>query len=157
MVEPKRGVIDDRLSTLMLNLLEKVNNIGFQTNNNKPFDNLSTKEIQLIEALGNKKASMGELAKLVNVKESTLTHLSDKLVKKGYLTREHSKKDRRRVVAHLTEKGTSTWKKQLEVKKKTIELIISALEFEEQVVILNVLERLNKLAGEGKLIHTSSR
>jgi DNA-binding MarR family transcriptional regulator len=145
MVDGKKGLIDDQLSTLLLDFFNKINALQMQNHTATPLDCLSQKEIQVIETLADRKLPMSELSKLTHVKNSTLTQIADKLVKKQYLARAFSENDRRMVVVHLTAKGMQLWKNQADLKKKTIDSILDSLQFEEQVALMNALTKIKSL------------
>ncbi len=145
MEHEEKGVIDEKLSSLMLNFFDSMNKQQLIDNNAHPFDTLSSKEIQLFEAIADKKYTMGELSNNTGIKESTLTHISDKLVKKGFLTRERTEKDRRVVLVYLSKKGQEEYQTHRKAKKDKIDSILSTLEFEEQVTLLNVFEKINRI------------
>jgi DNA-binding MarR family transcriptional regulator len=145
MAEGRNGLIDDQLSGLLLDFFNRINNLQLQTHSTNPIDTLSQKEIQVIETLAERKVSMNALSKLTGVKSSTLTQITDKLVKKQHMTRISSEKDRRVVMVHLTSKGLHVWKRQIEVKKKVIDGILSTLHFEEQVALMNALIKIKAL------------
>jgi DNA-binding MarR family transcriptional regulator len=145
MVDGKKGLIDDQLSTLLLDFFNKINSLQMQTHTATPLDSLSQKEIQVIESLADRKLPMSELSEMTNVKNSTLTQIADKLVKKQYLARAFSENDRRMVIVHLTAKGMQLWKNQADLKKKTIDSILDRLQFEEQVALMNALTKIKAL------------
>jgi DNA-binding MarR family transcriptional regulator len=145
MVDGKKGLIDDQLSTLLLDFFNKINALQLQNHTAAPLESLSQKEIQVIESLADRKLPMSELSKLTRVKNSTLTQIADKLVKKQYLARAFSESDRRMVIVHLTPKGMQLWKSQAEIKKKTIDSILGSLQFEEQVALMNALTKIKTI------------
>jgi len=60
----------------------------------------------IFEVLGKKdSASMGELARIFHRPATTMTSIIDRLVRKGYLIREYSEQDRRKVLVRFSEKG----------------------------------------------------
>ncbi|MBU0762359.1 MAG: MarR family transcriptional regulator [Candidatus Altiarchaeota archaeon] len=140
-----KGVIDENLSALMLDFIEKLNASQFKNGSKTNFDTLTSKEIQVISSVGEKKMAMGVLSELTSVKSSTLTKISDGLVKKGYLKRLTSDQDRRIVYVQLTEKGLKVRADILKKRRETINSVLGTLGFEEQVVMLNAMKKLNKI------------
>ena len=69
-------------------------------------EKLFPSHIQILLALSkNKQMTMTEISKQINVINSNLTPLVDKLIKEGYLKRQTSKKDRRVVYISITTQG----------------------------------------------------
>ncbi len=72
-----------------------------------PCKNLSVSELHVLETVQNsgEDPSMSELAAKLRVTASTLTIAVKTLEQKGYLIRQRSQQDRRRVTVHLTERA----------------------------------------------------
>lgn len=69
-------------------------------------EKLFPSHIQILMALSkNKQMTMTEISKQINVINSNLTPLVDKLIREGYLKRQTSKKDRRVVYISITTQG----------------------------------------------------
>lgn len=86
----------------MFNLVLRVEELSVQVQTKK---NLTLGEMHTIEGIGAVRRTMTELAGIMNVTVSTLTVTIDRLVKKGYVKRERSEKDRRVVWISLTRQG----------------------------------------------------
>jgi DNA-binding MarR family transcriptional regulator len=148
MPEERRGLIDDQLSHLLWDFFNRIDQVQMHASASSPFETISRRETQTVEIIGDKTLSMKELSKLSGVKSSTLTQITDKLVKKQCLERSLSDKDRRIVLVKLTNKGLRIWRGQMDAKRQTIEAILGTLQFEEQVALLNLL---TKIKGKGAL------
>ncbi len=69
-------------------------------------DKVTVNEVHVIEAIMNsEKRSMGAIAKKLMITEGTLTTSVNRLVQKGYLSRERDEQDRRVYILGLTEKA----------------------------------------------------
>jgi len=66
--------------------------------------------------------SIIELAKKTQLKKSTLTSMLDRLERMGYIRRQRSKKDRRKILIKRTEKDRTMEKKYVEVSEKMTRL-----------------------------------
>jgi len=85
-------------------------------------------EHYLIEFLGKKdSASMSRLSGMFHVAPTTMTSIVDRLVRKGYLKRIHSKKDRRVVLIRLSEQGKNYYQRHREESVKVFSNLLSRL------------------------------
>ncbi|UCE39575.1 MAG: MarR family transcriptional regulator [Thermoplasmata archaeon] len=66
--------------------------------------------------------SINELAKKTQLKKSTLTSMLDRLERMGYVRRQRSKKDRRKILIKRTEKDRTMEKKYVEVSEEMTRL-----------------------------------
>ena len=66
--------------------------------------------------------SINELAEKTHLKKSTLTSMLDRLEKMGYIRRQRSKKDRRKILIQRTEKDRTMEKKYVEISEKMTKL-----------------------------------
>ena len=66
--------------------------------------------------------SINELAKKTQLKKSTLTSMLDRLEKMGYIRRQRSKTDRRKILIKRTKKDLTMEKKYVDVSKKMTKL-----------------------------------
>lgn len=74
------------------------------------FKDISVNDMHVIDAVGPKvQKSMSTVAKAVGVTVGTLTIAMNGLVKKGYVVRDRSEKDRRVVLVSLSAKGEAAY------------------------------------------------
>lgn len=66
---------------------------------------LTHTELHIIESIGHESLTMNELAERLGITMGTATVAASKLADKGFLNRERSQHDRRKVFVSLTEKG----------------------------------------------------
>lgn len=99
----------DTLNTFFVDTFNKILSLEEQTLLKSSIENLSVKELHIIEAVSilqrDKKNTMTEIATKVGITVGALTTAVNVLVKKEYLSRRRSEKDRRVVRIYLTEKG----------------------------------------------------
>lgn len=92
--------------------------------------------------------SINELAKKTHLKKSTLTSMLDRLQKMGYIRRQRSKKDRRKILIKRTEKDRTMEKKYVEVSEEMTRLYyrgfsksqIVSLEKDLEQILNNLIE-----------------
>lgn len=122
----------------MLKLLPTMNKRFFRDDEVFKSEELFPSHIQILMVLSNhKQLTMSEISKQINVINSNLTPLVDKLIKMSYLKRQPYKKDRRVVHISLTPSGKAFVEKH---KKYVEELLTEKLEklTDEQVAEMGV-------------------
>ena len=86
---------------------------------------------------------MSTIAKELSVTVGTLTIAMNSLVKKGYVTRQRGKEDRRVVYISLSEKGKAAYVHHAEFHREMIEAILEQLTENEVEVLIKALTGLN--------------
>ena len=105
---------------------------------------MTTNEMHVIEAIGlGEGKTMSTVAKALNVTLGTLTISVNSLVKKGYVDRVRSEKDRRVVLVSLTKSGIHAYKHHEKFHEEMIQSILQNLETDEQEVLHKALNKLN--------------
>jgi DNA-binding MarR family transcriptional regulator len=104
------------------------------------YKDISLNDMHVIEAIGlTQKKNMSTIAKLLEVTVGTLTIAINSLVKKGYVKRVRSAKDRRVVLVSLTEKGIGAYYHHEVFHDKMIKDIMKRLEGEQLDVLVKAL------------------
>ncbi|NLL92555.1 MAG: MarR family transcriptional regulator [Clostridiales bacterium] len=107
------------------------------------FTDISNNDMHIIEAIGiDEPKNMSTIAKLLSVTVGTLTIAINSLVKKGYVDRVRSEKDRRVVYISLTDKGLKAYEHHREFHNKMVEAVLSDLEEDELPVLMKFLGNL---------------
>lgn len=107
------------------------------------FKDITTNDMHIIEAIGTAKAkSMSTVAKAMAVTVGTLTIAINNLVKKGYVSRNRSEKDRRVVLISLTEKGRRAYEHHEKFHDKMIHALLKGLSEDETEVLVRSLTNL---------------
>lgn len=88
------------------------------------------------------KASMSDMASGLGVTTAAMTGIVDRLVRDGFISREHDRDDRRVVNIELTSKGSKMVKAMIEKRKQMIASIFGALTQEERNQYLGILMRI---------------
>ena len=123
----------------------------FQTvaaENLEAIDKINPKEMNTIIFIGKKKVCiMREIAAFLNVADSTVTMLVDKLVKKRLVKREHSEEDRRIINIILDDEGKKLYQEHLNSYRKLCRGILMTLDEKEQDLYVDLM---TKIAGNAK-------
>lgn len=110
--------------------------------------NLSVRELHVIEAVhilkSEAKNTMANIANLLSVSPGSLTTAVNVLVKKGYLQRSHSEKDRRVVYIDLTENGETVNSIHENFHSQMIEAVDIGFNEKELNILISALEKLKK-------------
>ena len=105
------------------------------------FKNISLKDMHVIEAIGvDQRRNMSAIAGTLEVTVGTLTIAMNNLVKKGYVKRSRSAKDRRVVLVSLTEVGEKAYNHHMAYHEKMIEDIMAKLKGEKLDVLVEALK-----------------
>ena len=109
------------------------------------FNDITNNDMHVIEAIGmDAPKNMSAIAKELSVTVGTLTIAMNSLVKKGYVKRERSEKDRRVVFIQLTNKGRMAYHHHAEFHRQMTEAVIAELNENETEVLVKALDGLRK-------------
>ena len=101
----------EKLNGVLVELFNETLEIERKYVEKSEFGDISVNDMHILEAIGTERAkSMSSAAKIVGVTVGTLTIAMNSLVKKGYVMRERSEKDRRVVLVTLSEKGKAAFR-----------------------------------------------
>lgn len=113
------------------------------------FQDISLNDMHILEHVGIDSAkNMSAVAKQLHVTTGTLTIAVNNLVKKGYLARERSEKDRRVVLISLTTKGIKAYQHHERFHNKMMEQLVGTFEPEELTILLKALKKLRGFMEE---------
>ncbi|TAL35011.1 MAG: MarR family transcriptional regulator [Spirochaetes bacterium] len=102
-------------------------------------------EIHTIEIIGHSgETSMRELAQKANVKQSTMTVMIDKLIRKGLVRRYQRKDDRRLVMVRLTKNGETAHAEHNKVHQNITKLWLEILDGKERDDLLKIMEKISR-------------
>ncbi len=105
-------------------------------------EDISKKELMIVSFVGdNESVIMREIADYMHIPVSTTTGLVDKLVQKGYLSRQFSPTDRRSISIVLDEMGHKAHKLMTCMKNEMARKIIDDLENQEANDLIGLLEK----------------
>lgn len=104
------------------------------------FSDISLNDMHVLEAIGlNQKKNMSSIAKVLDVTVGTLTIAMNNLVKKGYVKRVRSAKDRRVVLVSLTDKGERAHVHHETFHDKMIQDIMNRLDKDQMDMLVEAL------------------
>lgn len=131
------------LNTLLVKLFNDILNIEEKALITEEFHDISVTDMHIIEAIGiDSPKTMSAISKTLGVTMGTLTIGINGLVKKGYVERSRSEKDRRIVYASLTRKGFAAFKHHMTFHKNMIESVMNDLSEEEAEILTKTFVRL---------------
>ena len=132
----------DTLHDLLVKLFNEIMNIEEKAIITEEFKDISNNDMHIIEAIGlDEPRSMSSVAKDVTV--GTLTIAINNLVKKAYVKRVRSEKDRRVVLISLTEKGVKAYHHHAEFHDEMIKATLNGLDEEQTKVLVKALTNLS--------------
>ena len=132
------------LNEVLVRLFRDIMDIEQQAIITQEFNNITNNDMHVIEAIGiGKPKNMSSIARELSVTVGTLTIAMNSLVKKGYVTRQRGKEDRRVVYISLSEKGIVAYEHHGEFHQKMIDSVVSGLSENEVEVLIKALTKLN--------------
>ncbi|WP_455714633.1 MarR family winged helix-turn-helix transcriptional regulator [Anaerosporobacter sp.] len=109
------------------------------------FKNITNNDMHIIEAIGDRAAkNMSSVAKALKVTVGTLTIAINNLVKKGYVYRTRSEKDKRVVLISLSDLGKEAFDHHKKFHEEMIEAMLEGLDEEETNTLVKALMNLNQ-------------
>lgn len=133
------------LNDVLVSLFNDIWNIEKSAIITGEFVDISTNDMHVIEAVGiDEPMNMSAIARKLSVTVGSLTTAMNALVKKGYVTRERGREDRRVVYIRLTEKGVRAYHHHSRFHHEMIEEIVKNLDDEEKGILIKAMIRLKK-------------
>ena len=115
------------------------------------FKDLTNNDIHVIRAIGmNEKKNMSMIAKELAVTIGTLTISINSLVRKGYVIKERSEKDKRVVFVNLSSKGEAAFSRNEELYDQMVNSMIEDLEDNEMDILMKSLLKVNRCIKQNK-------
>ena len=115
------------------------------------FKDLTNNDIHVIRAIGmNEKRNMSMIAKEVAVTIGTLTISINSLVRKGYVIKERSEKDKRVVFVNLSSKGEAAFSRNEELYDQMVNSMLEDLEDNEMDILMKSLLKVNRCIKQNK-------
>lgn len=132
------------LNEVLVRLFRDIMDIEQQAIITQEFKDITNNDMHVIEAIGiGEPKNMSTIARELSVTVGTLTIAMNSLVKKGYVTRERGREDRRVVYISLSDKGKTAYSHHALFHKEMIEGVIKQLEDDELKVLIKALTKLN--------------
>ena len=100
----------DAINTTLVHLFNEIWELEGEAVITEEYKDITNNDMHIIEAIGlGKDSTMSMVAKKMRITAGSLTTSINSLVKKGYVTRKRSEKDRRVVHIMLTERGEKAY------------------------------------------------
>ena len=137
------------LNSILVKLFNDILNIEEKALITEEFKDISVTDMHIIEAIGiAEPRTMSMISKSLGVTMGRLTTGINGLVRKGYVVRNRSDRDRRIVYASLTEKGIAAYHHHMKFHKSMIDSIMQDLSEDEAVVLNKTFNRLETFFGQ---------
>ena len=134
------GTFNDVLS----NLFQEIMAIEGRALITEEFSDISNNDMHIIEAVGiEEPRNMSTVAAKLMVTVGTLTTAVNSMVKKSYINRVRSEKDRRIVLLSLTEKGRKAYDHHRRFHEEMIKAVMTNLSEEEANVLVKALKNVS--------------
>ena len=134
-----REVIND----VLVHLFNEIMELEEQAIITEEYKDITNNDMHIIEAVGLGGNKMSDIAAKLNITVGSLTTSMNSLVKKGYVTRERGKEDRRVVYISLSEKGRHAYEHHEQFHHDMIEAILQSLTPDETESLVKALAKLN--------------
>ncbi|GKX32246.1 MarR family transcriptional regulator [Vallitalea longa] len=135
----------ETLNNLLVNMFNEIMTIEEKALITDEFSNISITDMHIIEAIGlGNGRNMSSVAKDLEITVGTLTIAINNLVKKGYVNRNRSTKDRRVVLISLSNLGVKVYNHHKMFHKNMIQDIINLLDDEEMNSFLKAIGGINE-------------
>ena len=129
-----------------INLLQNQLNMYLVTKYQHRFDNqLTAKQVLLLELISNKVSSTKEIAQQMGVSTSAVSQLLNKLEEKGYITRTVNPKNRREILIAPAQKGKDYFATQEAISREIDEMVYGKLPEEDLQQLASILKKLNTI------------
>lgn len=133
----------DTFNEVLVKLFNDIMHIEEKAIITDEFKDISNNDMHIIEAIGiDEPKNMSSVAKTLSVTVGTLTIAINNLVKKGYVNRVRSEKDRRVVYISLSDKGLKAFEHHAAFHKEMIKATIEGLKPDEINVLIKSLSNL---------------
>lgn len=139
----------DTLYEVLVKLFNEIIEIEEKAIITEEFKDISNNDMHIIEAIGlGEPRNMSSLAKDMSVTVGTLTTAINSLVKKDYVRRVRSEKDRRVVLISLKEKGVKAFYHHKQFHEDMIRATLDGLDEEQTRVLVKALTNLSSFLRE---------
>ena len=133
------------INDVLVNLFNEIMDIEEKALITGEYKDIFVNDMHILEAIGpNSSRNMSAVSRDLSVTVGTLTTAINNLVKKGYVKRVRSEKDRRVVLISLTQKGEKAYYHHRTFHDKMILAVLKDLNAEETEVLTRALARLQE-------------
>jgi len=141
----------DEFGDRMIRVLPRLKiELGCYENSTLTRRDITTTQLLVLECLATcGHCKMNNLVEALKVKFSAVTAIIDRLVKTGFVIREHGKEDRRTVFVSLTVKGKKVLSEVYQQRRKAFIQVFSRVSAKEREEYLTILEKIVNKFKEG--------
>lgn len=133
-----------KINNILVRLFNDILDYESSVFKNTEFKDITTNDMHIIDIIGiNEKKNMSSVAKALSVTMGTLTIAINNLVKKGYVNRERSEKDRRIVYVELSKKGIEAYNKHQEFHMNMVNSMLDTLNEDEADSLIRGLQKID--------------
>lgn len=133
----------EMINDVLVNLFNEILELEEKAIITEEFRDISNNDMHIIEAVGlGNESTMSAVAKKLRITAGSLTTSMNSLVKKQYVERDRSEKDRRIVYIRLTEKGRRAYYHHENFHREMTNAAIASLSEEELPLLAKTLEGL---------------
>lgn len=134
----------DTLHEVLVKLFNEITEIEEKAIITGEFQDISNNDMHIIEVIGlGESRSMSAVAKDLSVTVGTLTTAINNLVKKDYVRRVRSEKDRRVVLISLKDKGEKAFHHHKKFHEDMIRATLEGMDEEQTQILIKALTNLN--------------
>lgn len=129
------------INNVLVSLVNEIWKLEGEAIITKEFEDITNNDMHVIEAIGTGDGgNMSSIAKKLNVTVGTLTIAMNNLVNKNYVERRRSEKDRRVVLARLTDRGIAAYRHHEDYHRQMTEAILKKIDKSELPVLMKMLD-----------------
>ncbi len=133
-----------QINTVLVRLFNDIIDFESKVFKDTEFKDITTNDMHVMDAIGiSEKKNMSGVAKSLSVTVGSLTIAVNNLVKKGYVRRERSERDKRIVYVALSPKGLAAYRKHQEFHKNMVTAMLSTLSDEETEILTRSLYKID--------------
>lgn len=145
-IQRKFRVIMDLIQEVLVALRRVIRATDLQSKHLVKTASLTAPQLMILQTLRDKGAvPIGELADGISLSQATVTSILDRLEKKGYIARERSQQDKRKVLAQITASGLDKLKTAPTLLQESFIKQFSNLQEWEQTMIISALQRVARM------------
>ena len=136
----------DKIDNVLIALRRVIRATDLHSKQLVKISGLTTPQILLLQSIRDQgEVSVGELANNISLSQATVTSILDRLEKRGFIYRERSEKDRRKVHTYLTDAGEKNLKNAPKLLQESFIRQFRDLHDWEQTMIISSLERISQM------------
>lgn len=134
----------DTINDVLVHLFNEIMKLEERAIITEEFSDITNNDMHVLEAVGTKGNNMTTIANKLNITVGSLTTAMNALVKKHYVERNRSEKDRRIVNITLTQKGLAAYRHHAQFHDQMTEAVMKKLSEDQMQVLAGALDDLSE-------------